>query len=77
MAMTKKQSNIIEILKGLLPILVVILPSMATLPITAEWMLVLKVFLRPAVTVGICLLIFVVMKKICPKILGLLTGGRF
>lgn len=48
-----------------------------TLPITAEWMLVLKVFLRPAVTVGICLLIFVVMRKICPKILGLLTGGRF
>lgn len=26
------------------------------LPITAEWMLVLKVFLRPAVAVGICLL---------------------
>lgn len=48
-----------------------------TLPITAEWMLVLKVFLRPAVTVGMCLLIFVVMRKICPKILGLLTGGRF
>ncbi len=46
------------------------------LPITAEWMLVLKIFLRPAVAVGICLLIFVVMRKICPKILGLLTGGR-
>lgn len=46
------------------------------LPITAEWMLVLKVFLRPAVTVGLCLLLFVAMKKICPKTLGLLTGGR-
>ena len=47
-----------------------------TLPITTEWMLVLKVFLRPAVTVGLCLLLFVAMKKICPKTLGLLTGGR-
>lgn len=47
------------------------------LPITAEWMLVLKVFLRPAVAVGICLFIFVAMRKICPKALGALTGGRF
>ena len=47
------------------------------LPITAEWMLVLKVFLRPAVAVGICLFIFVAMRKICPKTLGALTGGRF
>lgn len=46
------------------------------LPIMAEWMLVLKVFLRPAVTVGLCLLLFVIMKKICPKTLSLLTGGR-
>lgn len=45
-------------------------------PITAEWMLILKVFLRPAVAVGICLLLFVAMKKICPKFLCLLTGGR-
>ena len=47
-----------------------------SLPFTAEWVLVLKVFLRPAVTVGICLLIFVTMRKLCPKFLGLLTGGR-
>lgn len=47
-----------------------------TLPITTEWMAVLKVFLRPAFTVGICLLIFTIMKKVCPRTLGLLTGGR-
>lgn len=46
------------------------------LPITAEWMLVLKVFLRPAVAVGICLLLYVGMKKFAPRTLGILTGGR-
>lgn len=47
------------------------------LPITTEWMAVLKVFLRPAVAVGICLLIFSIMRKICPKTLSVLTGGRY
>lgn len=46
------------------------------LPITVEWMSVLKVFLRPAVAVGISLLIFSIMKKVCPRTLGILTGGR-
>lgn len=45
-------------------------------PITTEWMALLKVFLRPAIAVGICLLIFSIMKKICPKTLSVLTGGR-
>lgn len=46
------------------------------LPITTEWMALLKVFLRPAIAVGICLLIFSIMRKTCPKTLSVLTGGR-
>lgn len=47
------------------------------LPFVTEWILVLKVFLRPVVSVGICLFIFVTMRRFCPKLLGALTGGRF
>lgn len=46
-------------------------------PITTEWMSVIKVFLRPALSVVICLLLFVVLRKVCPKALALLTGGRY
>lgn len=46
------------------------------LPFESDIVFELKVLLRPAVTVGIGLLFFVTMKRICPKTLALLTGGR-
>lgn len=46
------------------------------LPITAGWMLVLKVFLRPALSILICLFLYKGMKRITPRVLELLTGGR-
>lgn len=46
------------------------------MPATTTWILVLKVFLRPIVTICICISLYIVMKKHVPRTLALLTGGR-
>lgn len=47
-----------------------------TMPFTTEFVLLLKVFLRPIVAITFCLLILFGLKYYCPKTLKLLTGGR-
>ena len=46
------------------------------LPFENEFVLTLKVFLRPALAVGICLGLFFLMRRFMPKTLSMLTGNR-
>ena len=47
-----------------------------TMPFAVPAIQILKIFLRPAVTLGLCLVIYLLLKKIMPRALAVLTGGR-
>ena len=46
------------------------------LPFENEFVFTLKVFLRPALAVGICLGLFFFMRRFMPRTLSVLTGNR-
>ena len=46
------------------------------LPFQGEWMECVDLFLRPTIAVLTCLLLYIIMEKLTPKTLTLLTGGR-
>lgn len=39
--------------------------------------LIISYFTIPVLTVGACLFLFALMKKLTPRLLGILTGNRF
>lgn len=49
---------------------------MHILPGEGEWWYCAELFLRPGIAIGICLMLFILLDKICPSILKVLNGGR-
>ena len=55
---------------------VVIIILSKLIPYTTSIAMISKYFLTSIMTVSICVLLYVIMKRVAPKILSVLIGGR-